>query len=405
MSEYLKKIAVIRGLKQGFSADGGALSGVVKAETYAGFLKAEVSLLNFAPLNGGRYVQAITDGVRFAVFEDCKFEGECNFDISSGFAYIVCCSDGVKCSPVACAVCGQNAHLLPSLKEAVEDAERPQEQYDDEAIAESNYYESAPHEDGGAVCPPQGQTGHEPTSPPAQDGGRPCQNEAHNGAVAGEKAAPADCRDGRQSGERSNLGGAFQGGSRDEKNGENNKSVGDGKDVNVGDNNADEVNGGNNVNVGSGGNIGNGGKGDREEVKNADEPTAADRQRDKDGKKTDGRQKDDGGQSGAGGGNYYKGVEDSVEDIFAQYPAAEELEEAIPTGRWAKIEFSGGRYYVFGVVYVGGNPRYICYGVPAADGQDCPKSLAGLARYTPATGGGYWIIYQDADTGKTLGCD
>lgn len=56
MSAYIKKIAVIKQVKGGFSADGGNITGLVKAETYAGFLKVEVSLINIAPLSEGRYV-------------------------------------------------------------------------------------------------------------------------------------------------------------------------------------------------------------------------------------------------------------------------------------------------------------------------------------------------------------
>ena len=67
MSGYTKNIAVIRELKNGFSADGGALTGLVKAEKYGAKLRAEVSLINFAPLTEGRYVTAISDGDRKSV--------------------------------------------------------------------------------------------------------------------------------------------------------------------------------------------------------------------------------------------------------------------------------------------------------------------------------------------------
>ena len=58
---YTKNIAVIRELKSGFSADGGALTGLVKVERYGAKLKAEASLINFAPLTEGRYVIAVSD--------------------------------------------------------------------------------------------------------------------------------------------------------------------------------------------------------------------------------------------------------------------------------------------------------------------------------------------------------
>ncbi len=157
MSGYVKKIAVVKQVKSGFSADGGSLSGLVKAETYAGFLKVEVSLINFAPLTEGRYVLGITDGLNFVTFEGMNYEGESDFNLTSGFAFLVCfCHTGV--APVASAACGQMACALPDLKEEMTKREnvRPKKEnkngaaYDDEAIAEVNYYESS-YEGGAAV--------------------------------------------------------------------------------------------------------------------------------------------------------------------------------------------------------------------------------------------------------------
>lgn len=154
MAGYLKKIAVIKQVKSGFSADGGLISGLVKAETYAGFLKVEVSLLNFAPLSEGRYVFGISDGANSIVFEDVSFECETSFDMSSGFAFLVCFCHG-EAAPVASAYCGNAATALPSLKEEIARREKvkPKKQtggaaYDDEAISEINYYENQIDKDG-----------------------------------------------------------------------------------------------------------------------------------------------------------------------------------------------------------------------------------------------------------------
>ena len=61
---YTKNIAVIHGIKDGFSSDGGNLSGLVKAERYGRRLTVEASLVNFAPLSQGRFVTAITTAAR-----------------------------------------------------------------------------------------------------------------------------------------------------------------------------------------------------------------------------------------------------------------------------------------------------------------------------------------------------
>lgn len=160
MSAYVKKIAVIKQVKGGFSADGGVVSGLVKCETYAGFLKIEVSLINFAPLTEGRYVLGITDGLNTVTFEGLTYEGESDFNLSCGFAFLVCfCHNTV--APIASAACGQMACALPDLKEEMTKLEniRPPKggaAYDDEAITEVNYYEST-FEGGAAVCETEAQ--------------------------------------------------------------------------------------------------------------------------------------------------------------------------------------------------------------------------------------------------------
>ena len=172
LTGYTKKIAVIKQVQSGFSSDSGALSGLVKAETYAGFLKVEVSLINFAPLTEGRYVLGITDGLNTEIFEGGSYECESDFNLSFGFAFLVCFCNGA-CQPIASAACGQMACALPDLKEEMKKSEtakdKPAEKerdkqsglneksganpaaYDDEAIAQENYYEYNLDEDGGAL--------------------------------------------------------------------------------------------------------------------------------------------------------------------------------------------------------------------------------------------------------------
>ncbi len=71
--------------------------------------------------------------------------------------------------------------------------------------------------------------------------------------------------------------------------------------------------------------------------------------------------------------------------------------------RFARIDYGDGKHYAFGVLYVEGKPRYICYGVPSSDGTMPPKSLRGLSSFIPCGNGvGYWIMYQDAQTGVSV---
>ena len=149
---YTKNIAVIRGLKSGFSADGGSLSGLVKAEKYGASLKVEVSLINFAPLTEGRYVAAISDGKKVCILDGLSFDGVSEVDTSAGFAALICFVNGTV-SPVASAICGAFQSAAMGIREEIEKLERVKNDgYNDEALAQENYYEyEQTDKDRGAV--------------------------------------------------------------------------------------------------------------------------------------------------------------------------------------------------------------------------------------------------------------
>ncbi len=299
MGYYSKNIAVIRELKSGFSANGGALSGLVKTEKYGGRLKVEVSLINFAPLSEGRYVTAVSDGKNCCILDGTGFEGVSEVDTGSGFAALICFVNGAV-SPVASAVCGNFQSAAIGLRERIEETERvnltkkPPDVYEDEALAEENYYEyEQTVKDGGAV--------REDTQKKA---------------------------DGRESDEDEAAAGAFKGGKG-----------------------AVEI------------------------------PLAR-------------------------GGCFYGRMKGEIEEVLSNFPAEEKLEGVIENSRWVKIDYGDGKFYVFGVIYGGGKPQYICYGVPSNNPARPPESLSGLASFIPSEkdGGaeGFWVMYQDAATGASV---
>lgn len=196
MGGYTKNIAVIKQLKEGFSADGGPLTGLVRAEKYGANLKIEVTFINFAPLSEGRYATAVTDGSATLLVENGLFEGTSALDTGSGFAALICYING-QVSPVASAVSGNFNGAALTLKQEVERLENVSQEkggkpaatdgvtenarnvYEDEAIAEVNYYEFAEtDEGGGSVC----------EDPQEEKGGRKAlQNEEGSGAFKKEK--------------------------------------------------------------------------------------------------------------------------------------------------------------------------------------------------------------------------
>ena len=87
-------MCILRQIKQGFTGDGKALSGLIKAEQYGKNLAVEVSIINFAPLVSGEYYCLLSDGK--GKTEMLSLRGKSIFnilsdiDISEGFCGIIC---------------------------------------------------------------------------------------------------------------------------------------------------------------------------------------------------------------------------------------------------------------------------------------------------------------------------
>ena len=293
---YTKNIAVIKELKSGFSADGGQVSGLVKAEKYGLTLKIEITLINFAPLAEGRYTAALSDGKNTVILDGLSFDGISPVDTSGGFAALICFVNGAV-SPVASAVCGNYQSVCLGLKDEIErlekvkpKAEPEPEKYEDEALAQENYYE-------------YGETD--------KDGGAVRQDE--------EKKAG-----GQKSFEDEKASGAFE----------------------------EECAGGL-----------------------------------------------------ARGECFFVKMKDEIEKVLSSYPAEQGLESTVENSRWVKITYGDGKFYAFGLIYSGGKPEYICYGVPAEDINRPPESLSLTSSFIPSSPDGktgYWVMYQDANTGASV---
>ena len=62
---------------------------------------------------------------------------------------------------------------------------------------------------------------------------------------------------------------------------------------------------------------------------------------------------------------------------------------------------------VFGVIYENSAPKYLCYGVPAQNGDNPPKELSQYYQWLPIdsedeNSNGFFMMYQDAVTGKNI---
>ncbi len=137
MGGYVRRIAVIKQLKQGFGVMDAPLSGLVRCECYGGVFRAEVSMIGFAPLIEGKWICAVKSGEVVESFDCPTCERPSQIDLSKGFVSLICFVK-TETVPVASAVSGACGDDLLLLKEIVKRQEQP---YCDEAIAEVNYYE------------------------------------------------------------------------------------------------------------------------------------------------------------------------------------------------------------------------------------------------------------------------
>ena len=91
---YVKKMCILRQIRQGFSGDGKTLSGLIKIEQYGKNLAVEVSIINFAPLVSGEYYCLLSDGngktEMLALRGKSFFNLLSDLDIAGGFCGIIC---------------------------------------------------------------------------------------------------------------------------------------------------------------------------------------------------------------------------------------------------------------------------------------------------------------------------
>lgn len=169
---YIKKMCILRQVKQGFSGDGKTLSGLIKVEQYGKNLAVEVSVINFAPLVSGEYYCLLSDGKgnteTLALRGKSLFNILSDLDISRGFCAVVCYVKN-EIVPIAYGVNGNGAYDWKSILNAAlppvfpqkseetaiseesekepENAPAPPEKtaettsgYNDETVATENYY-------------------------------------------------------------------------------------------------------------------------------------------------------------------------------------------------------------------------------------------------------------------------
>ena len=102
--------------------------------------------------------------------------------------------------------------------------------------------------------------------------------------------------------------------------------------------------------------------------------------------------------------DFYSGIKERYEELFVVYPAEKRLSSLIPDSEWVKINYDGDDYYVVGKLSENGKIVLLGYGVPGKKNVTPPKIADEMASWLTVPDmrpyDGYWLIFQDAATGK-----
>ena len=104
---------------------------------------------------------------------------------------------------------------------------------------------------------------------------------------------------------------------------------------------------------------------------------------------------------------YYDGIKKELDEIFSNAEKETALEKVLPNSKFCKVKYSGDKYYTVGVIYENNKPIYLCYGVPSKYSRTPPKELQGYCSFIPLSvfdlnGDGYFLMYQNAETGECI---
>ena len=148
---YEKRVCVIKQVKKGFSADGGALTGAVYAERFGDELTVTPRIAGLSPLRDGKYLLVLrADGQTLCL--ELRGSAPLRLDnapsVKDGFAVLLCYFKG-EAEPIAFGRCGTAPEKYAELLESVQSAKKAHCSHSDAAqsAADRNAERSA-----GARC-------------------------------------------------------------------------------------------------------------------------------------------------------------------------------------------------------------------------------------------------------------
>lgn len=105
---------------------------------------------------------------------------------------------------------------------------------------------------------------------------------------------------------------------------------------------------------------------------------------------------------------FYNMIAEQLDELFDKYPQESNLEKLIDNSKWVKINHEEeNKYYVVGIIHKDNDIKYICYGVPGNYYIEPPMELKNYSQWLPVDTmnpyeNGYWVMYQDADSGENV---
>ena len=431
--DYVKKLCILKQVSSGFAAGTGQVSAILTAETFGGRLQLSLSPIGLAPLSAGRYRCLVADARGNSEVLDlpsppagAALRKVSPLSIAEGLFAALCYVRG-RAVPVACGSCGGKAYDAAALCAALdEDAADTGKKALREDTAGAG--KASPNEGAGKASPGEGAapapakeagaaraqtapareagTAQKQAAPPPRKGAQtappPAQTDvppraqtdtaphAETDEAPSASKTPRIEADGRYDDELIAAENYYAFADADLSSLRIRPSAGmaDAEEPPVKAEAGEGGEGGNGPsfppNTESG--TGEGGEGEQAAERAFSKP-----------KKPPAKQPP----------RYYAKVQGDLRALFEQYPPEEELAACIPYSRWAKIAFARGKHYAVGVISDEGRPQYICYGVPAERLSEPPKALRGFCSFMPLSvfdlhGKGYWMMFQDADTGECI---
>ena len=343
---YVKKMCILRQIKQGFSTDGKPLTGLVKAEQYGKNLAAEVSVMNFAPLTSGEYFCLLSDGKgkteMLALRGKSLFNLLTDMDISEGFCAVICLIQ-TEVIPIAYGVNGNrvfdwrailNATLPPVFPQNPPTATPTAKDY----LPQNSVQEQPINSPEVIPLPtPQSQEKEKPAD---------TDNEYNDERVAEENYYEVK---------------------------ENERQL------------SEEI------------------------IENAYTARPGQEQRAQKGANTP-KNVDASGvlqPFALQPDGYYLSVKGEIDELFRTYPRDYTLKDAFAASEWVRIRGDAAApQYLVGVLYENGKATYICYALAAQDNRNPPKEIAEVCTFVPSSlfndEQGFFVIFQSATSGECI---